>query len=139
MIANKYLKYLMDEDEEEQECPSILHKRLASFALLAAVVVGAEEYTPQYRVIGKRPNEYRNREVALNQIKKIGAEKPQFFKRMYRLGVPEFNELVGLISPILMKNSKHSKNPIPAEYSENKLVLIEWSMVEAIIKGPIKC
>jgi hypothetical protein len=47
MSATTYLKYLMEEDEEEVECPSVLHKRLASFAVLAAAVVSAQEYTPR--------------------------------------------------------------------------------------------
>jgi hypothetical protein len=115
MSSEDFLKFLNDDEDEKVEEEALRKKRLVCTVAVLTCILGADEYTPEYKVVGRRPNEYRDRETALNQIKRIAAEKPHFFKRMYRLGVPEFYELLALISPHLEKTSKHSTNPIPPE------------------------
>jgi hypothetical protein len=108
-----YEDFLNEDSEEEQ-----LERTRKVAAALAATLVAleeAEKYTTKYKVIDRRPNEVRVRDEVVKQIRKIASDKPQLFKKMYRLGVAEFDELKGLISPGLEQYRKYTLHPIPSE------------------------
>jgi len=94
-------------------------RQLAAIYAAVYTVTAVEEHnrnkTKQYSVIGRSVNTKRNRGPVTTQILLLAEQNRALFKRMYRLDVDDFFELLGKIRPSLESNQRCTDNHIDAE------------------------
>ena len=80
-------------------------KKKKMIAVISNLLIN--ESNPRYQVTNRAGNIKRQRNYVVQKIMRLSTSRPQYFKRMYRLHVSDFFNLLDKITPILCPNRKH--------------------------------